>query len=241
MSERVQKVIAQAGIASRRKAETLITEGKVEINGEVVTQLGVKVNKNDEVRVNGIPLTKEPLVYIIMYKPRGVITSVSDDKHRKTVIDLLDNVQERVYPIGRLDYDTSGLLLLTNDGELDNRLTHPKYEVEKTYIAKVKGEIKNDDLKQLRNGVVIDKKKTAPAKAKLIRFNRDSKTSIVSLTIHEGRNHQVKKMLASLDHPVMKLSRESYSFLNLKGLNPGDSRSLKPHEIEELKKMVKLK
>lgn len=241
LSERLQKVIAQAGIASRRKAETLITDGRVEINGKIVKELGTKVNRSDEVKVNGVPLTKENLVYVMMYKPRGVITSVSDDKKRKTVIDLVKEIPERIYPVGRLDYDTSGLLLLTNDGELDNRLTHPKYEVEKTYIAKVKGELKNEDLKALRTGVVVDKKKTAPAKAKVIKFNRDNSTSILSLTIHEGRNHQVKNMLAAIGHPVIKLSRESYGFLNLKGLTPGESRMLKPHEVEQLKKLVEMK
>ncbi len=139
MSERLQKVIAHAGVASRRKAETLIATGHVKVNGKVVTELGTKVNVSDEVKVDEVPISKEPPVYYLLYKPRGVITAVSDDKHRKTVVDILKEVPERIYPVGRLDYDTSGLLLLTNDGDLDNKLTHPKYEVEKTYVAKVKG------------------------------------------------------------------------------------------------------
>lgn len=240
MSERLQKVIAQAGIASRRKAETLITAGRVQVNGVTVTELGTKVDSKDAVTVNGVPITKEQLVYYLFYKPRGVVTTVSDDKKRKTVLDYFEEVPERIYPVGRLDYDTSGLLLLTNDGELDNRLTHPKYEFEKNYVAKVKGIISNNDLKQLRLGVMVDGKKSAPAKSKLIRTDKENKTSIVGLTIHEGRNHQVKKMLAAVSHPVMKLSRESYGFLDLKGLNPGEWRRLRPHEVEELKKATGL-
>lgn len=236
MSERLQKVMAHAGVASRRKAETLITTGHVKVNGKVVKELGTKVTANDEIKVDEVPISKETPVYYLLYKPRGVITAVSDDKHRKTVVDLLKEVPERIYPVGRLDYDTSGLLLLTNDGELDNHLTHPKYEVEKTYVAKVKGIVTNDDMKQLRTGIRIDGRKTASAKANVIRTNNNS--SIVALTIHEGRNHQVKKMFMALNHPVEKLSRESYGFLNLDGLQPGDYRPLKPHEVEELKKMV---
>lgn len=235
MSERLQKVIAHAGIASRRKAETLITSGHVKVNGEVVTELGTKVTSADEVKVDEVPISKETLVYYLLYKPRGVITAVTDDKHRKTVVDILKEVPERIYPVGRLDYDTSGLLLLTNDGDLDNKLTHPKYEVEKTYVAKVKGIVTNDDLKQLRTGVVIDYRKTAKAKNKLIRTNKES--SIVSLTIHEGRNHQVKNMFEKIGHPVEKLSRETYGFLDLHGLQAGEYRRLKPHEVEELKEL----
>ena len=205
--ERLQKVIAHAGVASRRKAETLISTGHVKVNGQVVTELGTKVTPNDEVKVDEVPISKEAPVYYLLYKPRGVITAVSDDKHRKTVVDILDEVTERIYPVGRLDYDTSGLLLLTND-----------------------------DLKHLRTGVVIDHRKTAKAKTKLIRTNKDS--SIVQLTIHEGRNHQVKNMFEKIGHPVEKLSRETYGFLTLKGLQPGDYRPLKPHEVEELKELT---
>lgn len=241
MAERLQKVMAQAGVASRRKAESMITDGEVKVNGKVVKELGTKVTDKDTIIVNGFPISKEEHVYYLLYKPRGVVTTVKDDKKRKTVLDFFENVSERIYPVGRLDYDTSGLLLLTNDGELDNRLTHPKYEFEKKYVAKVKGIVSNNDLKQLRVGVMIDDKKSAPAKVKLIKTNEDAKTSIVSLTIHEGRNHQVKKMMSAVGHSVMKLSRESYGFLTLQGLQPGEWRRLKPHEVEELKKKVGLK
>lgn len=235
MSDRLQKVIAHAGVASRRKAEKLIAAGHVKVNGQVVKELGTKVSSTDEVKVDEVPIAKEPPVYYLLYKPRGVITAVTDDKHRKTVVDILEEVPERIYPVGRLDYDTSGLLILTNDGDLDNQLTHPKYEVEKTYVAKVKGIVTNDDLKQLRTGVMVDGRKTSKAKTNLIRTNRES--SIVSLTIHEGRNHQVKKMFESIAHPVEKLSRETYGFLTLRGLQPGEYRRLKPHEVEELKEL----
>lgn len=241
MAERLQKVMAQAGVASRRKAESMITDGEVKVNGKVVKELGTKVTDKDTIIVNGVPISKEEHVYYLLYKPRGVVTTVKDDKKRKTVLDFFENVSERIYPVGRLDYDTSGLLLLTNDGELDNRLTHPKYEFEKNYVAKVKGIVSNNDLKQLRVGVMVDDKKSAPAKVKLIKTNEDAKTSIVSLTIHEGRNHQVKKMMSAVGHSVMKLSRESYGFLTLQGLQPGEWRRLKPHEVEELKKKVGLK
>ncbi|GEP22692.1 MAG: pseudouridine synthase [Lentilactobacillus diolivorans] len=235
MSDRLQKVIAHAGVASRRKAEKLIAAGHVKVNGQVVKELGTKVSSTDEVKVDEVPIAKEPPVYYLLYKPRGVITAVTDDKHRKTVVDILEEVPERIYPVGRLDYDTSGLLILTNDGDLDNQLTHPKYEVEKTYVAKVKGIVTNDDLKRLRTGVMVDGRKTSKAKTNLIRTNRES--SIVSLTIHEGRNHQVKKMFESIAHPVEKLSRETYGFLTLRGLQPGEYRRLKPHEVEELKEL----
>lgn len=172
--ERLQKVMAEAGIASRRKSEELITAGHVKVNGDLVTTLGTKVTSKDDVVVDGVPLNRAKLVYYLLNKPRGVISSAHDEKGRKTVVDILaDEVTTRIYPVGRLDYDTTGLLLLTNDGELANKLTHPKYEVDKTYVAKVKGIPSNDELKQLRLGVKIDGKKARPAKANIL--NSDSK------------------------------------------------------------------
>ncbi len=234
MAERLQKVMAQAGVASRRKAESMITDGEVKVNGKVVKELGTKVTDKDTIIVNGVPISKEEHVYYLLYKPRGVVTTVKDDKKRKTVLDFFENVSERIYPVGRLDYDTSGLLLLTNDGELDNRLTHPKYEFEKNYVAKVKGIVSNNDLKQLRVGVRVDDRKSAPAKVKLIKTNEDAKTSIVSLTIHEGRNHQVKKMFAAAGLPVQKLSRIQYGTLTLDGLPTGQFRRLSKKEVSQL-------
>lgn len=236
--ERLQKAMAEAGVASRRASEKLILQGKVMVNGQRVTELGTKVGVHDEIKVNGVPIQREPHVYYLLNKPRGVISSAHDDKGRRTVVDIIhdEDIDERIYPVGRLDYDTTGILLLTNDGALANQLMHPKYEVEKTYIAKVTGIIKNDELKQLRLGVVVDGRKTKPAKTKLINFDHNKKTSLVQLTIHEGRNHQVKNMFKAVGHPVIKLHRETYGPLDLHGLQPGEFRSLKADEVKLLKK-----
>jgi 23S rRNA pseudouridine2605 synthase len=232
--ERLQKVIAHAGIASRRKAEELILQGKVTVNGEVVKQLGTKVGPNDVVEVNGIKVEKEEPVYFLFYKPKGVVTTVKDDKKRKTVLDFFPEVTERIYPVGRLDYDTSGILLMTNDGEFANLLTHPKYEIEKTYIAKVKGIPTREHLKQLQKGVRLDDGLTAPAKAKFLSADKRKNTAIIELTIHEGRNRQVRRMFEKIGYPVMKLKRERYAFLDLTGLNAGEWRPLTPHEVKQL-------
>lgn len=238
--ERLQKVLAHAGVASRRQAEKLITSGHVKVNNTVVTELGTKVGVHDAILVDNVPITTEAPVYMLLYKPRGVISTAHDDKQRKTVVDLIENVPQRIYPVGRLDYDTSGLLLLTNDGELANRLTHPRYEVEKTYVARVTGVPTNDALRQLRQGVTVEGEQYAPAKTKMLSYDQKKKTAIVQLTIHEGRNHQVKKMLAAVGFPVEKLKREQYGFLTLKGLQSGDSRHLKPEELKELKRLTGL-
>lgn len=232
--ERLQKVIAHAGIASRRKAEELILQGKVTVNGEVVKQLGTKVGPNDVVEVNGIKVEKEEPVYFLFYKPKGVVTTVKDDKKRKTVLDFFPEVTERIYPVGRLDYDTSGILLMTNDGEFANLLTHPKYEIEKTYIAKVKGIPTREHLKQLQKGVRLNDGLTAPAKAKFLSADKRKNTAIIELTIHEGRNRQVRRMFEKIGYPVMKLKRERYAFLDLTGLNAGEWRPLTPHEVKQL-------
>lgn len=235
MAERLQKVMAKAGVASRRKSEVIIASGRVSVNNKVVTELGTKVKVSDSVEVDGVPIGgKEKKAYFLFYKPRRIISSVSDEKNRKTVVDFFEDIPERIYPVGRLDYDTSGLLLLTNDGDLDNRLTHPKYEVEKTYVAKVEGIPTNDELKQLRLGIKIQGKKTSPAKTNILETDPKKKTAVVQLTIHEGKNHEVKNMFKAINHPVKKLKRESYSFLNLRGLQSGEFRPLKKIEVERL-------
>ncbi|WP_445492125.1 23S rRNA pseudouridine(2605) synthase RluB [Niallia sp. 03133] len=233
--ERLQKVIAHAGFASRRKAEELIIEGKVKVNGVTVKELGVKVSPSDKVEVNGIPVEREEPVYFILYKPRGVISSVNDDKGRKVVTDFFSEIQARIYPIGRLDYDTSGLILLTNDGEFANLMMHPKGEIEKVYVAKVKGIPAREKLKQLERGIVLEDGKTAPAKVKLLSLDKKKGTSIIELKIHEGRNRQVRRMFEAVGTPVMKLKRERYAFLNLNGLQPGDARELTAHEVKLLR------
>ncbi|MRX71051.1 pseudouridine synthase [Bacillus lacus] len=236
--ERLQKVIAHAGVASRRKAEELIAEGKVKVNGKTVTELGLKVTDNDSVEVNGVPLEREEPVYYLLYKPRGVISAAKDDKDRKVVTDFLPHVKQRIYPVGRLDYDTTGLILLTNDGGFANLLMHPKYQMDKTYVAKVKGAPFRENLKKLERGIELEDGKTAPARVKVASVDKKKGTSIVEITIHEGRNRQVRRMFEAIGHPVMKLKRERYATLDLKGLNPGDSRELTPHEVKQLRAMA---
>ncbi|MDD3392842.1 MAG: pseudouridine synthase [Bacilli bacterium] len=231
--ERLQKVIANLGYCSRRRAEELIKQGKVYVNDIKITELGTKVSDKDKIEVENHFLEKGEKVYILLNKPRGVISSVSDDKGRKTVIDLI-TTKERIYPVGRLDYDTTGLLLLTNDGFLANALTHPKNEIEKVYVAKVKGIINSDKLKCLRQGLVIDGYKTAKAKVKISKYDKKTLMSIIEITIHEGKNHQVKKMFEAVGCEVVKLKRESLSFLNLSGLNSGEYRYLNPKEVKKL-------
>ncbi|MFL2099959.1 pseudouridine synthase [Desemzia sp. FAM 23991] len=237
--ERLQKVMAHAGVDSRRKCETLITQGRVKVNGKVVTELGVQVNQSDLIEVDNIPVDREEPVYFLLNKPRNMITAVSDDKGRPVVTDLFFGVEQRIYPVGRLDYDTTGALILTNDGEFSQLLMHPKHEIEKVYVAKVKGLIQRKTLRQLEKGVVIEGKKTAPASTKLLSSNVEKQTSIVQITIHEGRNRQVKKMFEAVGHPVQKLTREAYGNLNLNGLNSGDWRELKHFEVQQLRELAK--
>ncbi|MBS2969461.1 rRNA pseudouridine synthase [Metabacillus sp. KIGAM252] len=236
--ERLQKVIAHAGIASRRNAEQLILDGRVTVNGKTVRELGIKVSGNDRVEVNGVPLQKEAPVYLLLYKPRGVISAAQDDKNRKIVTDFFPYIQERIYPVGRLDYDTSGLILLTNDGEFANLLMHPRYEIDKTYVAKVQGIPPRGILKTMEKGVTLEDGMTAPAKVKMLSLDKKKETSIVEITIHEGRNHQVRRMFEAMGHPVTKLKRETYAFLDLKGLSTGDSRELTPHEVKQLRALA---
>lgn len=231
--ERLQKIIANRGYCSRRKAEELIQNGKVKVNGEVITTLGVKVSEKDEIMIDGNVLANEQKEYYLLYKPRGIITSTKDEKNRKTVIDLIPT-KARIYPVGRLDYDTSGILLLTNDGELTNALIHPKNEIDKVYVAKVKGLVTPVHLKALSNGIIIEGKKTSKGKSKLKKYDKKTNTSIVELVIHEGINHQVKKMFEVLGYDVLKLKREQFGFLNLSGLKSGEYRRLTPKEVKIL-------
>jgi 23S rRNA pseudouridine2605 synthase len=233
--ERLQKVIAAAGVASRRHAEEMITQGRVTVNDQVVRVLGVKVTPEDQVSVDGVPLTREKKQYFLFYKPRGVITAVSDDKGRKVVTDFFEEVQERLYPVGRLDYDTSGALIMTNDGDFANMMMHPKFNIDKQYVAKVKGVPQGVELMPLRQGITIEGRKLAKARAKVLSRDRTKQTAIVELTIHQGLNHQVKKMLKAVGFPVIKLSRVAFGPLNLDGLQPGDYRKLSHHEVHALK------
>lgn len=238
--ERLQKVIANSGYCSRRKAEELISNGKVEVNGTIIREMGVKVSYEDDIVVEGNQLLKkEDKVYFLLNKPRGVLSTAHDDKNRKTVVDLIDT-NARIYPVGRLDYDTTGILLLTNDGDLTNILTHPKNQIDKVYIAKIKGFLTPDNLKKLSNGVMIDNFKTSKAKVKIKKYDKNTDTSLIEITIHEGKNHQVKKMFEAVGYDVLKLRREKIAFLDLTGLKSGEYRQLTLHEVKKLYSLSKI-
>lgn len=229
--ERLQKVIAQSGVTSRRKAEELIKEGKVKVNGVVVTELGTKVSSKDEIAVNDRIIEKEAKEYYLLNKPRGVVTTTSDDKNRKTVLDYI-NTEARIYPVGRLDYDTTGALLLTNDGEFANILMHPNNQVDKVYLAKLNGIIKGEQINQLKNGVMIDDILVKASRVKLKKVDPAKNTSMVEITIHEGKNHQVKRMFEAVGFLVDKLTRERIGIFQIKDLKSGEYRKLTPKEVQ---------
>ena len=238
--ERLQKYLSFCGIASRRKSEELILAGKVKVNGKVVTELGTKVSEKDEVEVENMEVYKKEKEYYLLYKPEKTICSVSDEKGRTTIVDLIET-DEKIFPVGRLDYDTTGLILLTNDGELTNKLTHPKGYVEKTYIAKVSGIVTGKEIHELEEGIELEGVKTKKARAKLKKIDKKNNKSYVELTITEGRNHQVKNMFAALGHKVLKLKRISYAFFDLEGMKIGEYRRLTTKEVEQLYNYVNIK
>lgn len=237
--ERLQKIIANSGVCSRRKAEELIVNGKVIVDGNVITTLGTMVDEKSSIIVNGNAIEREEKVYFLLNKPRGVVTTTSDDKNRKTVIDLIET-NKRIYPIGRLDYDTTGVLLLTNDGDFSNLLMHPKNEIEKVYVAKLDGIIKGSEIEQLKKGIIIDDNiKVSASRVKLRKVDNDSKSSFVEITIHEGKNHQVKKMFEAVGFRVDKLKRERVAFLTVENLKSGDYRELNKKEVHQLYALAK--
>ena len=231
--ERLQKVIAASGVTSRRKAEELITAGKVKVNGEVVTELGTKVTDKDRIEVDNVLISKEVKEYYLLNKPRGVVTTTKDDKDRKTVVDLIPT-SARIYPVGRLDYDTTGVLLLTNDGDFANILMHPASEVEKVYMAKLKGIIKGEHINALKDGVKLDDQIVKPSRVKLKKIDTKTNTCMVQITIHEGKNHQVKRMFEAVGFEVLKLKREREAFFDLKDLQSGEFRKLTPKEVAKV-------
>ncbi len=236
--ERLQKVIAASGYTSRRKAEELISSGHVSVNGKITTELGTKVSGNDNITIDGIAIkTETNKVYYLLYKPSGYICSLNDEKNRKIVTDLIDT-KERIYPVGRLDYDTSGLLILTNDGEFANLLMHPSNSVEKIYKATITGILTPEEIYTLKYNLVIDDIKINLTKLKIRKKNNNKNTSIIELGIVEGRNHIVKRIFSSINHEVIKLKREKYAFLDLEGLKVGEYRKL---NIKEVKKLMSLK
>lgn len=232
--QRLQKIIAGAGFTSRRKAEQLIKEGRVKVDGEVVRELGVKADPgNQEIRVNGRLLKKNPeKIYILLNKPPGYVTTLKDPQGRPTVISLLKGIKQRVFPVGRLDLETRGALLLTNDGELANKIIHPSYSVKKTYIARVYGSPSNASLKKLTEGIELEGRLTAPARIKEIKSSRRS--SLFKIIIHEGRKRQVRKMFAAVGHPVLELTRTAYGHLKLGDLPEGQYRMLKTKELTQI-------
>ncbi|MDG0875247.1 rRNA pseudouridine synthase [Paenibacillus thiaminolyticus] len=241
MEERLQKIMANAGVASRRKCEQLILDGKVEVNGEVVTALGVKADPaTDIITVNGKPITANAnKVYAAFHKPKGVITSMSDPEGRKTVLDFVKGIGGRVYPVGRLDYDTEGLLLLTNDGDLANMLMHPRHHVAKTYHATVKGIPHGDQLEKLREGIQLEDGMTQPAEVEYHDVDMERKSATISITIYEGRNRQVRRMFEAIGHPVVKLKRVQFGNIFLQGIPRGKFRHLTKSEVNELKMAIK--
>lgn len=234
--ERLQKVIAQAGICSRRKAEELILDGKVKVNGKVCDVLGTKVSNQDSIEVNGNMISKEEKVYYIMNKPKGCLCTSSDDKGRKTVLDYMPQNQ-RIFSVGRLDYDTSGVLLLTNDGQFCNHMIHPRYHLEKTYVVNLQDILSDDDIKQLRRGLKTKTEKYQPAKVFVLQKDLTRNRTQFELTISEGKNHQVKNMMLALGHEVRRLHRVKFAFLDVKDLRAGEYRRLKPYEIKQLNRL----
>jgi len=230
---RLNKFLASAGVASRRECDKIISEGKVTVNGKTAV-LGVDVAFDDEVTVNGQKVVLKKNEYYILNKPKGYICSVSDDKGRKTVLDLMPQGVGRIYPVGRLDYDTTGILILTNDGELSNILTHPSRDVPKEYYAKVKGFFKKEDALKLSEGIVLNGVKTKKALFKMKKYDKKADVSYVKVIITEGRNHQVKDMFASFNYDTLKLKRERYAGLDLLGLKSGEYRKLSVKEVKQL-------
>ena len=232
--ERLQKIIAHSGYTSRRKAEDLIVAGKVTVNGVVVKELGTRVKRSDDIIVEGNILSIEEKVYFVLYKPEGYISSTDDEKGRKTVIDLVAT-DKRIYPVGRLDYDTSGVLLLTNDGEFANLMTSPHHHIEKEYRVKLKGFLRKEESTLLCRGIRIDNYKTKKAKIKDVVYNKESETTLATIIITEGKYHQVKLMFDAVNHPVLRLKRVRFGIVNLDNMRIGDYRLLKPFEIKQLK------
>ncbi len=229
--ERLQKAIASSGITSRRKAEDLIKNGKVKVNGHVITEMGTKVSPKDIIEVDGNIISKEEKEYYLLNKPRGYITSSSDEKGRKTVMELI-STKSRIYPVGRLDYDTTGALLLTNDGTFANIMTHPNHSIDKVYLAKLEGILKKEAIDRLKKGIELDGKTVKATRVKLKKVDSEKETCIVEITIHEGINHQVKRMFEKVGYPVSKLKRQRVGIFTLEGLNSGEYRKCTLKEVQ---------
>lgn len=239
--ERLQKAIAASGFTSRRKAEDFIRAGRVKVNGEVVNELGFKVKKGDLIMVDDKAIEGENKVYYVFYKPKGCICSLNDELGRKTVIDYFEDVFERIYPVGRLDYNTTGMLFMSNDGEFANLMMHPSSHLEKVYEVTVTGLVTGETLHKLEKGIYLEGTKTLPCKIRVVDKDTEHQTTMLIIKLMEGKNRQVKKMFETMGHKVKRLHRCQIGFIHLKGLKPGEYRRLKPQEVKDLKKMAMMK
>lgn len=236
--ERLQKIIRDAGFASRREAEQWILEGRVQVNGKIITDLGSKADdKKDEILVDGMPLYKEKKVYFLFFKPKGIVTTLKDPQKRKTIQEFFKKIPERVFPVGRLDLDTEGLLLVTNDGDLMQGLLHPSKEIDKTYEAWVEGILDQDTIQKLKNGVLLSDGLTAPAKVKILKTEKDKDCSYIQIVIHEGKNRQVRRMMGAVGHPTISLRRTCFASLTLKDLKVGEYRPITEVELKKLREL----
>ncbi len=235
--ERLQKVIAQSGVASRRKAEELMKQGRVTVDGEVITEMGFQVKQGAKICVDGQPIVRENKVYYVMNKPKKTLCTLNDEHQRTTVVDIVD-IKERVFPVGRLDYDTTGVLILTNDGEFANEIIHPRYHIPKTYELIINGILKTPEIKELEKGIELDGVMTLPSKVWVTNKDFAKNQTSLELTIMEGRNRQVKRMMEHFGYEVKKLNRKSLGFLMVNDLGPGEVRLLKPFEVKKLRRLA---
>ncbi|WP_278842324.1 pseudouridine synthase [Holdemania filiformis] len=237
--DRLQKIIAASGLTSRRKAEDWILQGRVKVDGQVVTELGVKPRKGALIEVDGKAIAREDKVYYVMNKPKKVLCTLNDEHDRRTVVDLMTDVPQRVFPVGRLDYDTTGVLIMTNDGEFANEIIHPRYHIAKVYEVTINGILKTEEIKQLEQGVVLDDGiKTLPAKLWVTNKDFAHEQTMFELTIQEGRNRQIKRMLEVFGYEVRRLHRRSLGPITVRGLNPGEYRLMKPFEVKQLRRLA---
>lgn len=237
--DRLQKIIAASGLTSRRKAEEWILQGRVKVDGQVVTELGVKPRKGALIEVDGKAIAREDKVYYVMNKPKKVLCTLNDEHDRRTVVDLMTDVPQRVFPVGRLDYDTTGVLIMTNDGEFANEIIHPRYHIAKVYEVTINGILKTEEIKQLEQGVVLDDGiKRLPAKLWVTNKDFAHEQTMFELTIQEGRNRQIKRMLEVFGYEVRRLHRRSLGPITVRGLNPGEYRLMKPFEVKQLRRLA---
>lgn len=237
--ERLQKAIAQAGVASRRKAEELIAQGRVRVNGKTVTEMGIQVSPQDLIEVDGKKIKREEKVYYLFNKPKHTICAVSDDRERDTVVSYFPDVKERIFPVGRLDYDTTGLLLLTNDGEFANLMMHPRSHIRKTYEVTVKGILTDQMCAMLEKGIHLDDYDTLPAEVVILQRSENKNHTILQITIQEGRNREVRRMMEYFHCEVTRLNRIQYAFLDLGNLHQGEYRHLRMYEVRKLEEIAK--